>query len=83
MLDTITKIEQFKKQVSKVPTDYKVITDNDIVNYILEMTNAKIVTGDWSDTCHYDTHSDNGHIDNHMDSHPDCANSILGEDANS
>lgn len=60
MVNKITKIEQFKKQILEVVTDYKVITDDSTINYILETTNTKVVNGDWSDQCH-------------SDSNPDCA----------
>lgn len=87
MLDNITKIEQFKKQVSEISNDYKVTTNNNLINYILKITNNlnQPQNDDHNDghseQCHYETHSEGGHHDSHSDTHPDCArNSVLGEE---
>lgn len=73
-----SKIEQFMQSISDVNTDYKIITDNIIVNEIKKT--VRDLSNSWSDTCHSDTHFENDHVDSHTDSHPDCAhaNELLG-----
>lgn len=72
------KDKQFQEQLSSVSTDYKTIGDNIIVEQITKT--IKNPSSAWSDTCHADAHSENGHFDCHSDSHPDCGgnNELLG-----
>ena len=82
MSDNIRKIEQFKKQVLAVRTDYTALTKNN-VNSILDTINNKIVNHKNSETstCHGDSHYEHGgHHDSHSDTHPDCAKrEMLGD----
>jgi hypothetical protein len=77
-----TKIEQFRKQVFDNTNFSTIESNNNIVNYVLKITNIEITKNDEhpDSICHYDTHYDGGHWDSHSDSHPDCAkNNLLGE----